>query len=70
VVALSRGPRAQPGVRSPDCNASKRDFLAHPTHIENWHRTHIERAGELAQRFDALSLPHDAERTRAICWWA
>jgi hypothetical protein len=54
----------------PDCNASKRDFLAHPTHIENRHRTHIERAGEFAQRFDALSLPHDAERTRAIAWWA
>jgi hypothetical protein len=52
------------------CNAKKRDFLAHPMHIETWHSSHVERACELAQRFDAVKLPHDAERTRAIAWWA
>jgi 5-methylcytosine-specific restriction endonuclease McrA len=52
------------------CNAKKRDFLAHPVHIESWHRSHIERADELAQRFYAAKLPHDSERTRAIVWWA
>jgi hypothetical protein len=52
------------------CNAKKRDFLAHPAHIESWHSSHVERACELAQRFDAAKLPHDAERTHAIAWWA
>jgi 5-methylcytosine-specific restriction endonuclease McrA len=52
------------------CNTKKREFLAHPIHIENWHRSNMERADELAHRFDASRLPHDAERTRAIVWWA
>ena len=52
------------------CNAKKRDCLAHPAHIESWYASHVERACELAQRFDAVALPHDAERTRAIAWWA
>ena len=52
------------------CNAKKRDFLAYPTHLERWQRSHVERAGELAQRFAALALPHDGERSRAIAWWA
>jgi hypothetical protein len=52
------------------CNAKKRDFLAHPVHIESWHRSHVERAAELAQRFDAAKLPHDIERTRAVVSWA
>jgi hypothetical protein len=52
------------------CNEKKRDFLAHPMHIESWHSSHIERACELAQRFEAEKLPHDAERTRAVAWWA
>jgi hypothetical protein len=29
----------------------------------------LERASELAQRFDSLALPH-GERSRAIAWWA
>jgi hypothetical protein len=52
------------------CNAKKRDFLAYPAHLERWHLSRIERASELAQRFDALKLPHDRERSRAIAWWA
>jgi 5-methylcytosine-specific restriction endonuclease McrA len=52
------------------CNTRKRDFLAHPKHLESWYRSHIERAKELAQRFDAAKLPHDKERTRAVVWWA
>jgi hypothetical protein len=52
------------------CNAKKRDFLAYPAHLERWHSSHLERETELAQRFDALALPHDAERSRAIAWWA
>jgi hypothetical protein len=52
------------------CNAAKRDFLSAPRHVETWVRTCIEGAPELAARFDALMLPHDAERTRAIAWWA
>jgi hypothetical protein len=52
------------------CNAKKRDFLAYPAHLERWHSSHLERASELAQRFGALALPHDSERSRAIAWWA
>jgi hypothetical protein len=52
------------------CNAAKRDFLAHPAHLERWHASHLERAHELAQRFASLALPHDDERSRAIAWWA
>ena len=52
------------------CNAKKRDFLAYPAHLERWQVSHLERASELAQRFDSLALPHDPERSRAIAWWA
>jgi hypothetical protein len=52
------------------CNAKKRDFLAYPAHLERWQVSHMERASELAQRFDSLALPHDRERSRAIAWWA
>jgi hypothetical protein len=53
-----------------NCNAQKRDFLAYPAHLERWQESHVERASELAQRFDSVKLPHDAERSRAIAWWA
>jgi 5-methylcytosine-specific restriction endonuclease McrA len=53
-----------------ECNARKRDFLAYPAHLERWHLSHVERADELAQRFDALVLPHDGDRSRAVAWWA
>ena len=52
------------------CNAQKRDFLAYPAHLERWQESHLERATELAQRFDSLALPHDPARSRAIAWWA
>jgi hypothetical protein len=52
------------------CNAKKRDFLAYAAHLERWHVSHLERAGELAQRFDSLALPHEETRSRAIAWWA
>ena len=54
----------------PHCNAEKRDFLAHPTHLERWYRSHMERAAELGQRLDAAKLANDPERARAIAWWA
>ena len=52
------------------CNAKKRDFLAYPAHLERWQESHLQRASELAQRFDSLALPHDPARSRAIAWWA
>jgi hypothetical protein len=52
------------------CNAKKRDFLAYRAHLERWRASHLERAGELAQRFDSLALPHEEMRSRAIAWWA
>lgn len=52
------------------CNAQKRDFLAHPRHVERWRAIHLERATELAERFDQARLPHDAARTRSIARWA
>jgi len=52
------------------CNAKKRDFLAYAAHLERWQVSHLERASELAQRFDSLALPHDGSRSRAIAWWA
>src|SRR5690606_24325101 len=57
-------------ARARRLNAKKRDFLAYPAHLEGWRRSHVERAGELAQRFDSLALPHDEMRSRAIAWWA
>ena len=30
----------------------------------------MERASELAHRFDSLALPHEEMRSRAIAWWA
>jgi hypothetical protein len=54
----------------PRCNGKKRDFLAHPMHIERWYRGNMERADELAQRFEAAKLLYDGERTRAIVLWA
>ncbi|HWN38391.1 MAG TPA: HNH endonuclease [Gammaproteobacteria bacterium] len=53
-----------------NCNAGKRDFLAYPVHLERWQESHLDRASELAQRFDSLALPHDGDRSRAIAWWA
>jgi hypothetical protein len=53
-----------------NCNAKKRDFLAYAVHLERWQRSHVERAAELAERFDSLALPHDGERSRAVAWWA
>ena len=38
--------------------------------IESWHTSHVERAGELAERLDANKLPHDLGRTCANAWWA
>ena len=52
------------------CNNGKRDFLAHPRHVESWYRSHIERSDELSRRLAAAKLPYDAERTRAVAWWA
>jgi hypothetical protein len=52
------------------CNANKRDFLAHPRHVESWYQSHIERADELTERCVATQLPYDLERTRAVAWWA
>ena len=54
----------------PRCNRDKRDFLAHPVHLESWFRSNIERGPELAERLNAAKLLHDEERTRAIAWWA
>jgi len=54
----------------PECNSRKRDFLAHPRHVESWYSSHIERSRELAERFEATELPYDVERTRAVAWWA
>lgn len=54
----------------PRCNSDKRDFLAHPRHLERWFRSNIERGSELAERLNAAKLLHDEERTRAITWWA
>ncbi len=52
------------------CNAKKRDFLAHPRHVESWYGTNIERAAEPASRCDEVGLPCDVDRTRAVAWWA
>ena len=52
------------------CNGSKREFLAHPSHLESWHVSNIERSGELVERLDERKLPHDFNRTVAIAWWA
>ena len=51
-------------------NTRKRDFLAYRVHLEQWHLSHVERVSDLTERFDALALPHDFNRSRAIAWWA
>jgi hypothetical protein len=61
---------SQPNVTRADADRKtwreEGDFLAYPAHLERWQRSHLERAGELAQRFAAARLPHDSGRTRAI----
>jgi 5-methylcytosine-specific restriction endonuclease McrA len=52
------------------CNGRKRDFLAHPRHVGHWRSSHLDRAGELAERLDAAKLPHNLERTATIACWA
>lgn len=52
------------------CNGRKRDFLAHPRHLEHWRSSHLERAHELTERLDAVRLPHNLDRTAAVAWWA
>ena len=52
------------------CNGSKREFLAHPIHLDSWYLSSIERSGELIERLDQSKLPHDFDRTFAIAWWA
>jgi hypothetical protein len=52
------------------CNGSKREFLAHPRHVESWYVSNIERSGELIERLEHNKLPHDFNRTFAIAWWA
>jgi 5-methylcytosine-specific restriction endonuclease McrA len=54
----------------PRCNRNKRDYLAHPRHLEAWYESHVERGAELAERLDERLLPHDIERTCSIAWWA
>jgi hypothetical protein len=53
-----------------DCNGPKRDFLAHPVHLERWRESHLARADELAERLNERSLPHDRQRSLAVAWWA
>ena len=52
------------------CNGSKREFLAHPRHLESWRASNIERSGELVERLDESKLSHDLKRSVAIAWWA
>lgn len=52
------------------CNSEKRDYLAHPAHLERWRRSHMERGNELSHRLEARALPFDQERSQAIVWWA
>ncbi len=51
-------------------NGSKREFLAHTSHLKSWHLSNVERSGELVERLDESKLPHDFKRTVAIAWWA
>lgn len=52
------------------CNSNKRDFLAHPSHVERWYSANIEQGDELAERFDEIKLAHDLDRSRAVALWA
>ena len=62
-LSLEREPAADGSLRMPVSAIA-------PAHLERWQESHLERATELAQRFDSLALPHDDARSRAIAWWA
>jgi hypothetical protein len=52
------------------CNQDKREYLAHPDHLQRWREQNLDGGEELAARFTAARLPHDLERSRQITVWA
>jgi hypothetical protein len=52
------------------CNNSKRDFLAAPSHLEQWHKRNQLHGKTLSQEFDARCILHNQEATEKIAFWA
>jgi 5-methylcytosine-specific restriction endonuclease McrA len=52
------------------CNRSKRDFLAAPSHLENWQKRNQLHGRTLGQEFDACCILHNQEATEKITFWA
>ena len=52
------------------CNRSKRDFLAAPSHLDNWHKRNQLYGKSLGQAFDEHGILHNLEATRKITSWA
>jgi 5-methylcytosine-specific restriction endonuclease McrA len=54
----------------PDCNLSKRDFLADVVHLRRWTHRNSESGAQLSDAFSDQFLPHDLTRTMAVARWA
>jgi 5-methylcytosine-specific restriction endonuclease McrA len=52
------------------CNNSKRDFLAAPSHLEQWHKRNQLHGKSLGREFDARSILHNQAATEKIAFWA
>jgi len=52
------------------CNRSKRDFLAAPSHLENWQKRNQLHGIALGEEFDTRCILHNQEATEKITVWA
>jgi CRISPR/Cas system Type II protein with McrA/HNH and RuvC-like nuclease domain len=52
------------------CNRSKRDFLAAPRHLENWHKRNYLHRKIMCQEFDSRNILHNLAATEKIAFWA
>jgi 5-methylcytosine-specific restriction endonuclease McrA len=53
-----------------ECNRAKRDYLAHPDHLQRWREQNLDDGEALSQFFSDAKLPHDIYRSRQVSVWA
>lgn len=52
------------------CNRNKRDFLAAPSHLENWQKRNQLHGYAIGQEFDRRGILHNLTATEKIVFWA
>ncbi len=53
-----------------ECNRAKRDYLAHPAHLQRWAEQNLDHGEALSGFFADAKLPHDIHRSRQVAVWA